>query len=166
MEQKRKPYRNKAFMRFCHERMRGACCVCNARQWTELHHFGDDGGMGMKPGDLQVARVCKDCHTRFPNKFKAMYRGDHYTVSALVMFQADALRLNQAWVEHLEAKRPIEIDGCSMDELNRWFIEKWYELCLTETDLEKHRDWFVQWADRRAAEMFDHLTEGDGDEQD
>jgi hypothetical protein len=102
MLEKNKPYRSKAFLRFCHEQMRGLCCLSCGSQWAELHHWGIGGGMAMKPSDLQVARLCKSCHDKHPWKMVALVtRGK---TDILQAFMRDALYLNEAWIKHLEGK--------------------------------------------------------------
>jgi Zn-finger protein len=65
---KTKPYRSKAFLRFCHE-MGGACALCGG-PFEQLHHFGNDGGRSMKPSDNEVVRLCERCHSK--TDFKAL----------------------------------------------------------------------------------------------
>lgn len=100
---KNKPYRSKAFMRFCHEHMMPTrCCVCG-EQATELHHFGDDGGQGMKPSDNEIARLCNGCHQKHGHKKRSLIRNMRYIL--LSEYQDDALELNRAYMKHLEGKK-------------------------------------------------------------
>ena len=103
---KNKPYRSKSFLSFCHSEMKHEpCCLCDERQWKELHHFGADGGMGMKPNDLEVARLCQDCHMDHGGKKRSLIKSMNPTdLILLVAFQDDALVLNRAWIEHMEDK--------------------------------------------------------------
>ena len=160
MEQRQQPYRSRGFLRFCHERMRDRpCCLCNRRAWIELHHFGPDGAMAKKPGDLQVARLCRQCHDRYPFKARSLVKNENWYV--LAMFACDALELNEAWVRHIEAgKNPTKV-MCSHDEITRWLSDDANWMSMTLVD---RRKWLLMWADRRAAELFNHMIEGDGDE--
>lgn len=98
-----KPYRSKAFLRFAHQ-AGGRCCVCGGT-WQELHHFGGDGGMALKPSDNEVARLCRKCHRENDFKRRALERRDQKNgTQILEAMQADALQLNRAWIEHLEGK--------------------------------------------------------------
>ncbi|MCK4792584.1 MAG: hypothetical protein KAV87_53135 [Desulfobacteraceae bacterium] len=108
----------------------------------------------MKPSDLQVARLCKECHDRYPWKAGALVMREKWEHLACLL--RDALYLNEAWIEHLEAKRPVELGKCSMDELNRWIATK---PKMTMAD----RDWLVMWVDSRSAEMYDSLIEIEDD---
>jgi hypothetical protein len=103
--QKSAPYRSKHFLKFCHESVpMTSCCLPGcSRPWSELHHWGDDGGLGMKPSDNEVARTCLQCHRDTPYKKRALIKGGYLEI--LIAFMADALRLNRLYLEHLEAKR-------------------------------------------------------------
>lgn len=111
--QKRKPYRNKEFLKFCHETGEGPCCVCDGWPWQQLHHFGGDGGMGMRASDNCVARVCRSCHEKVHSvlgrtlSVKAIMYPSSYSEQLIwfVAMQEDALVLNRAWIEHLEAAK-------------------------------------------------------------
>jgi hypothetical protein len=98
---KTKPYRSKAFMRFCHEYMSGPCALCS-NPWTDLHHFGNDGGKGMKPSDTMLVRLCRRCHQKFDFKAFSLEKNERYGI--LIVFQIDALELNRAYIEYLEGK--------------------------------------------------------------
>jgi len=104
MFSKSPPLRSKKLLRFAHDELRDTvCCICQEAPWTELHHFGDDGGRGLKPSDNEVARVCKACHMTLDHKRRALVRrGEHEVLEA---FQNDALKINRAYIEQLEAKR-------------------------------------------------------------
>ena len=162
MEQKKKPYRSKAFLAFCHEHLRGSfCCVCKEKPWTQLHHWGDDGGMGMKPNDLDVARVCEGCHLKYPYKKRALVMGSglHSLTASRILtaFQRDALTLNQAYVKHLEQGSPPIQTGCAHDELKKYVLsDRWLDLTSDQVI-----DWISRWADRRAVELFDAMEVGD-----
>lgn len=154
---KQKPYRTKMFMAFCHEEMKPAyCAVCTEEPWTQLHHFGDDGGTGMKPNDLEVVRVCKGCHDEYGYKKLALIL--HKKVSAtvsewlLAKFYEDALKLNMAYVQYLEGKR--ERMGCAKKALEKSLMDhlKW-----TRKPVEERVRWLMEWADRRAVELFDAI---------
>jgi hypothetical protein len=98
---KTKPYRSKAFLKFCHEHKRGICAMCE-NPWTELHHFGADGGKGMKPSDTSVVRLCAACHKTYCFKALSLFKRRDY--GTLLLFQRDALELNRAYIEYLEGK--------------------------------------------------------------
>ena len=102
--QKNKPYRSKAFLKFCHEQTPVvSCCISGCcRSWSELHHFGDDGGTALKPSDNEVARLCVNCHRDHGYKRRALIKNGYYEI--LECFQRDALKLNRMYLEHLEEK--------------------------------------------------------------
>ena len=105
-------YRSKEFMAFCHREMHGMCCICEEQYWSELHHFGGQGAMSRKPSDLEVARVCKECHMANDFKRGALIKRDKWEV--LCKFQSDALELNEAWLRHMEgnSKMPARCRSC------------------------------------------------------
>lgn len=94
------PYRSPAFLKFCHELPLVSCCLCGARPASELHHFGDDGSMGRKASDNEVARVCSRCHRDTPHKRRALIKNGYMDI--LERFQNDALKLNRLYMEFLE----------------------------------------------------------------
>lgn len=101
---KNAPFRSKRFLKFCHEETeKTSCCMprCN-RIWSELHHFGDDGGKGMKPSDNEVARLCSLCHRDNDFKRRALIKNGYLEI--LETFQNDALKLNRKYIEFLESK--------------------------------------------------------------
>lgn len=163
MQQKEKPFRSKDFLRFVHERMRSTpCCLCGEREWTELHHFGPDGALAKKPGDLRVARLCRQCHDRNPLKTRALIKNDNWRV--LAVFACDALELNEAWIRHINNGREPTTVECSYDEITRWLAD---DINLIGMSLVERRRWLLMWADKRSAELFNHLTEDyDGEYKD
>lgn len=149
---KSKPMRDKEFMRFCHERMGGSCCICLEQPFYHLHHFGDDGGMGLKPNDYEVARVCAQCHLKHGLKKRALLVSvEPEKLETLLSFMGDALKLNRAWIEHLKNGLPVAVAGCALEDLNQFLLRH------ADLGLIDKRDWFIRWADRRAADLFDHL---------
>jgi hypothetical protein len=93
-------YRNPGYMKFVHEEMPGTCCMCGSRRWTELHHFGDDGGGGMKPNDIEVARLCHTCHELEGRKRRSLLmRGNSEVIRT---FERDAYKIMKAWIERGE----------------------------------------------------------------
>lgn len=98
--QKRPPYRSRKFLAFCHKEG-GLCCLCGSN-FEHLHHFGDDGGRGLKPSDNEVARVCGDCHRKNDFKRKSLLKNRRYDI--LESYQNDALKINRAYIEKLEGK--------------------------------------------------------------
>lgn len=182
MLQKQSRYRSKAFMKFCHERMKpDLCCVCGDSPWVALHHFGDDGGTSMKPSDNEVARVCLKCHMDNDLKRRALRKIDNKTgTRVLEAFQNDALKLNRAYMEHLESVkrgslpsarcdgcrylvkgtctaslRHVEPDGdCALEELNLWLITE-----APGIGPDEQRDWLLGWANRRSANVIGFLAE-------
>lgn len=179
---KTKPLRSLAFMRFCHEEMKPApCCICEERPWVALHHFGDDGGASLKPSDNEVARLCTECHIANDLKRRGLWRRDNKTGTRILeTFQNDALKLNRAYIEHLESvkrgKLPASrcegcvqlVDGgcvaelphveppneCALDELNLWLVTDGPGLGPDE-----QRDWLLGWANRRGANVIGFLSE-------
>lgn len=102
--QRQQPFRSKALMAFVHEHLKpGPCAVCGQEPWTQLHHWGDDGGQGMKPSDHLLVRLCRDCATRYELKWKALVRDGKWALFHL--FAADAFAILRAYVEHLEQRR-------------------------------------------------------------
>ena len=95
---KHPPHRSRAFLKFCHTQG-GVCCLCG-KPWTELHHFGSDGGTRLKPSDNEVCRLCVNCHRDSGHKRKALIRNGYY--ETLEAFQNDALELNRAYIRELE----------------------------------------------------------------
>ena len=178
--QKSNPYRSPAFLRFCHERMRPApCCVCEDKPWVELHHFGDDGGQALKPSDNEVARLCVGCHDDYDLKRRGLLKSGFDAV--LLAFERDALRLNRAYLEHLEAEKRKALpasrcegcacrgdDGgcraaiehvepptdCALDELNLWLATE-----APGLGPDEQRDWLLAWANRRSANVIEFLAE-------
>lgn len=101
MLSKSKPFRSKAFLKFCHNETGPAvCCLCQEKHWEELHHFGDDGGTAMKPSDNEVARTCLECHSKYGLKRRALIKNGRFDI--LESYQNDALKLNRLYIEHLE----------------------------------------------------------------
>lgn len=101
--QKQPPYRSKRFLDFCHnETPLISCCLCGVKPWSELHHFGDDGGQGLKPSDNEVARLCSRCHRDNDHKRRALVKNGYLEI--LESFQNDALKLNRLYIEKLEGK--------------------------------------------------------------
>lgn len=180
LQKSRKPYRSAAFMRFCHEQMTPAlCCVCNERQWVALHHFGDDGGCSLKPSDNEVARVCTECHMENDAKRRGLLRSGRGDV--LEAFQNDALKLNRAYLDHLEHEKRRALPasrchgcrscgpdgtcmatlehvepgaGCALEELNLWLVTE-----APGLGPDEQRDWLLSWSNRRSANVIDFIAE-------
>jgi hypothetical protein len=91
-----KPLRNKEYLHWC-ARQLGECCLCDSPA-VDLHHFGSQGGMGMKGSDYWIARVCRDCHARVQGKRRLafMRNGDLETYVCLL---EDALELAERWID-------------------------------------------------------------------
>lgn len=177
---KTKPYRSPAFLHFCHERMRPApCCVCEDRPWLELHHFGDDGGKALKPSDNEVARLCVECHDAYDLKRRGLIKSGFDAV--LMAYERDALKLNRAYLEHLDGEKRKSLpasrcDGCAhqcresgctallehveppvdcaLDELNTWLFAE-----APGLGLDEQRDWLLKWANRRSANVIGFLAD-------
>ena len=157
MEQKKKPYRSKMFMAFCHEHMKPAVCpVCKERPWMHLHHWGEDGGTGMKPNDQALVRLCRPCHEDYGMKVRALVRHDR--MDLLRAFYLDALKLNMAYVQHLEGKRVTT--GCAREALE---VSLRDDLKWMRKPVEERVNWLMRWADRRAVELFTAMEEGEDD---
>jgi hypothetical protein len=107
---KQKPFRSKALMNFVHRHMKPApCAVCEIRPWRSLHHFGFDGGQGMKPSDHMLVRLCRECAQRYEVKWKAMFRDQKWAL--FNTFAKDAFRIVRAYIEHLEMKGGANVLG-------------------------------------------------------
>ena len=101
MIKKNKPYRNKKLMDYAHKQLKNAmCCACKDKPWVELHHYGSDGGTGLKPSDHCVARVCLDCHKRYPYKYLGLLKNGLEVV--LIAFMNDSLEILKSYIESLE----------------------------------------------------------------
>ena len=101
--QKQKPFRSKSFMAFLHNRrdlVGESCAVCQEAQWTQLHHFGMDGGRGMKPSDLYLVRLCKTCADRYEIKMRALIIAGRWEL--LSIFTRDALHNVETWIKYKE----------------------------------------------------------------
>lgn len=162
---KSKPWRSAAYMRFCHQEMKPApCCVCGERPWVALHHFGDDGGQGMKPSDSEVARVCMFCHGKWDFKRRALIRSrEPLALDVLESYQDDALKLNRAYLAYLESQKVNSVlppaplvaeEECALEELNLWLVTDGPGL-----GPDQQRDWLLSWANRRAANVIGFLAE-------
>jgi len=158
------------------------CCVCQEHPWASLHHFGDDGGKGMKPSDNEVARVCITCHGKWDFKRRALIKScEPRALDVLESFQNDALKLNRAYAEHLEstrsgrlpAKRCSTCDYCESPKICRAalpHVEPPTDCVMEElntalaeglpADPMKAREWIIGWANRRSANAFAHLVDG------
>lgn len=97
--EKNKPFRSKEFMKFLHEhRKNEPCANCMVRPWTQLHHFGYDGGKALKPSDLFVVRLCKKCADE--NEIKAISLTRNGQWELLACFLQDAMCNVEAWLIH------------------------------------------------------------------
>jgi len=166
---KSKPYRSKAFLKFCHENMKPApCCVCGDRPWDQLHHFGDDGGQSLKPSDNEVARICMHCHMKWDMKRKSLTKQiDYEKLSILESFQNDALKLNRAYIEHLE-----EIKERSTDSMIRHLL-KGNDECAREEAVQRifgrhglhgqhgmdEQEWWEAWSIKRCGNILDYFAD-------
>lgn len=98
---KSKPFRSKEFMSFLHSRrdlVGDLCPVCNRNPWVQLHHFGNDGGTGMKPSDLYLVRVCKTCADKYEIKMRALLMGQK--LELLTTFLEDAMHNVEEWLKY------------------------------------------------------------------
>lgn len=152
----RGPYRSGAYLHFVHTHLQPApCCCCGAAPWTQLHHFGGDGGMSSKPSDLWVARLCRACAIDHEVKLRALQRAGRWDL--LAAFAVDALRCLEAWVVHHERGCP-PAEGCTAEALTAWLASP-----AAEGPLEARRAWLLRWADQRAAATIDALLEEEDD---
>ncbi len=168
--------RSKEFMSYAHSTKPAPCCICREKPFVQLHHFGSDGGKGLKPSDYQVARLCHGCAIRWELKRNALVKNGYYEV--LAAFQQDALELHEGWLRRLEDIRNSQhglrcvvckhfVDGqckamfshieppgdCAIEELE----EALYSGELSEPT--EARSWLVGWANRRAANVIEFLVE-------
>lgn len=102
--QKNKPYRSEEFMAFLHDRrdLVGEQCATCGSFWKQLHHFGDNGGMGMKPSDLYLVKLCKTCADKYEVKTRALRRDRRWKL--LSVFLYDAMANVEAWIKWKEGK--------------------------------------------------------------
>lgn len=101
------PRRSPALMRFAHAHCKPApCAVCGVRPWTQLHHWGSDGGLAMKPSDHVLVRLCGECARANEVKWRALTRDNRWDL--FERFAADALAILRAYTEHLERTAPGE----------------------------------------------------------
>lgn len=171
-----KPLRSKNFMSFAHNTKPAPCCVCREKPFVQLHHFGSDGGRGMKPSDYEVARLCHDCALKYEIKRRGLINTGQYEI--LAAFQQDALELHDAWLRQLEETRKEKLparcnacehcfDGnccaehkhiepdteCALEELN----EELYCGLLQVDEPENARSWLLSWANRRNQNVLKEL---------
>ena len=102
--QKKKPFRSREYMKFLHERrdLVGESCAFCSEPWSQLHHFGSDGGQGMKPTDLKLVRLCKTCADKYEVKERTLWRMARFEL--LATFQGDALDNLEAWIKYGSGK--------------------------------------------------------------
>jgi hypothetical protein len=141
------PYRSKDFLAWVHAHRSGDPCVaCGRALWAELHHFGDDGGLALKPSDALVVRLCRGCHSSpyAGRKLRALQRdGQHELVAAYIR---DALASLEGYVGFLEAQQTDEaVDGCAREELVAWLAG------YDGRDAVGAEAWLLAWATRRRA---------------
>lgn len=98
--QKNKPFRSKEFMKFLHERrdLVGWGCTLCSNQWSQLHHWGRDGGTGMKPSDLYLVKLCKTCADSNEIKMTALVLAGYH--SRLYEFFADSMHNVECWLKY------------------------------------------------------------------
>jgi hypothetical protein len=103
MRQRQKPFRSKALMRYVHQHMKPApCAACLTKPWSQLHHWGDDNGKGIKPSDHIIVRLCVDCAKKYELKWKALFRDNRYVLFNL--FATDTFYILRSYIEHLESR--------------------------------------------------------------
>ncbi len=141
------PYRSAAFLAFVHRiRAGGPCVACGRAPWTELHHCGDDGGVGMRPSDAIVVRLCRGCHASpyAGRKLRALLREGQYELA--VAYLRDACASLEAWAADLEERLAAHrADGCAREELVSWLAE------YDGRDPAAAEAWLLAWATRRRA---------------
>lgn len=173
---KLRPLRSREFMSFAHDTSPSPCCLCGEKPFDQLHHFGSGGGMGMKPSDYLVARLCRECHQKYDMKELTLLKNGH--VDVLMSMQRDALDLHDMWLRKLEETRGQKLmlrcrtcyycDGkdccaslkhveppseCALDDL----LEKL--LSMSSDNAEEDRRWFVEWSNRRSANVLSFCLE-------
>lgn len=138
-------YRSKEFLAFVHAARRGGRCIaCDDHPWTELHHCGDDGGVGLKPSDYMVVRLCEKCHhdPMLGRKLRAIRRADDHDLAA--DYLRDAVQSLMMWAAHVESHLVEYQDkGCARDELVEWLTD------YDGQDLEAAEKWLLAWSHRR-----------------
>jgi len=153
------PHRSKAFLAFVHTARRdGLCVACESRTWSQLHHFGSDGGAGLKPSDYLVVRLCRECHADSVSgrKILAMRRDGFDQMAA--DYLADAADSLSLWSAHLESRlAESEANGCARDELVTWLMD------YDATDLAGAEAWLLAWAHRRHANALEGFCEALGE---
>lgn len=164
-----KPLRSKEFMAFAHKTV-APCCICMERSYDHLHHFGDDGGMAMKPSDYNVARLCMLCHQKYDMKERTLLKnGLHEQLMAMMK---DALTLHDLWFRHIEENKGKKLmlrclscdhckvgvchaklshveppNECALDDLTEKLME------ISSGDPIELREWFVQWSNIRSSNV-------------
>jgi len=116
--EKCKPFRSKEFMKFLHRHRKNELCArCMVRPWTQLHHFGYDGGKALKPSDLFVVRLCKKCADENEIKARALALAGKWEV--LACFLQDAMLNVDAWLKYRRDRgRLTEEDQETMAHIN------------------------------------------------
>ncbi|MDD5542843.1 MAG: hypothetical protein PHX83_06680 [Acidobacteriia bacterium] len=120
--------------------------------------MGSDGGVGIKPSDYLVARICGECHrtTPFNLKLRSLIKGNH--VDLAVSYLADAAESLSLWSAHLESRlAEFEANGCARDELVTWLMD------YDGSDLAGAEAWLLAWAHRRHANALEGLCEALGE---
>lgn len=163
-------------MSFAHSTAPAPCCICQEKPFVQLHHFGGNGGMSMKPSDYMVARLCMECHIAYDMKEKTLLRNGHF--DQLIAMQRDALQLHDLWFEKIEQQKakklmlrcrscehqengeccatmvhmepPIE---CALDEL----VEQIF--IMNPDNMDEAREWFIQWANKRSTNVLSFCME-------
>lgn len=163
---------DREFLAWCH-RQGGVCAdpSCSS-PWSELHHYGSDGGMGRRPNDYEVVRLCRACHDAHGRKRRALLRAGDY--ERLAAWQEDTLELMRGWIAsggrtpgrcggcaynakggclaHHPHAEPTEM--CAVEELMEWLAEDAPEMAV-----DAQRDWLVDWAARRYGNVVWYLAE-------
>ncbi len=163
---------DRAFLAWAH-RQRGMCAhpACG-NAWEELHHYGDDGGMGRRPNDYEVVRLCRSCHVHHGRKRRSLVLSGQ--IDILEAWQEDTITLLRGWLD-AGGRAPGRCGGCDHDsphgctarlphceptatcaveELSAWLVDE-----APDLPPDAQRVWLIEWAGRRAANIVAFLAE-------
>ncbi len=97
--QKNKPFRSKEFMSFLHSRrdLVGDECALCTHTWSQLHHFGNDGGTSLKPSDLYLVKLCHGHAVEHEIKMRSLICSGRWEL--LSHFLEDSMHNAETWLK-------------------------------------------------------------------